>query len=334
MEKEKDNSIVLCRGIDCAPKVIAYTYAKNLMERGISGQPLYWKLMKKHYVCGYVTSYGFFNFNRKDLRLEPGVEPLWRPKEVPEDIWSKAVECFTPLELEENLLRHLLPLLGDIKELISREKLLDLTERLFVEKDIYGWLVRRRGADVYYFNEQGIYTKGVIEDIQEDPATRKLRHSPWYDGRFNQTIWNKAASQFCEGDTLRSCIEVFFQTELTSTPLNYTYLDRLVTRIEPAEYERVPENNDPNTFDRIRVQVNLSYTLHQNAKELSQAVRKYRKKIDGMVLSQIEHDRRFRRFSVPVNILKLGAFTLYGHTLEYIFEIKESGDTSISEAEE
>lgn len=334
MEKGKDNSIVLCRGIDCAPKVIAYTYAKNLMERGIAGQPLYWKLLKKHYVCGYVTSYGFFNFNRKDLRLEPGAEPLWRPKEVPEYIWCKAVECFTPMELEENLLRYLLPLLGNINELISHEKLLNLTERLFVELDICGWLVRRRGADVYYFNEQRIYTKGVIEDIQEDPATRKLRRSPWYDVRFNQTIWNKAASQFNEGDTLRSCIERFFQTELTSTPLNYTYLDRLVTRIEPAEYERAPENIAPNTFDRIRVQVNLSYTLHQTTKELSQAVRKHRKKIDAMVLSQIEHDRRFRRFGVPMNILKLGALTLYGHTLEYIFEIKESGETSISEAKE
>ena len=57
--------------------------------------------------------------------------------------------------------------------------------------------------------------------------------------------------------------------------------------------------------------------------DLARAVREHRKEIDGMVLSQIEADRRFRRYGVPLNVLKLGALTLYGHTLEYIFEIKK-----------
>lgn len=323
MVKEKANGVVLCRGLDCAPKVIAYTYAKNLMERGIAGQPLRWKFMKKHYVCGYVSSYGFYYYNRKDLRLEPADDPLWRPEEIPKDIWDKAVQGFTERDLEDNLLRCLLPLVGDVRTLVSYDKLLDLTQRLFVDEDILGWTIRVCGDDVYYFDENAIYTKNTMEDTREETGAKKWRHKSWSSERFNQTVWNKAAVRFRVGATLRECIDLFFQTELISAPLNYTYLDRLVTRIEQPEYEREPENQNLRTFDRIRVQVNLSYTLYPTFEELSQAVRRHRKEIDAMVLSQIERDRRFCRFGIPLNFLKLGALTLYGRTLEYIFEIKE-----------
>ena len=322
MAKVKENGAVLCRGLDCAPKVIAYTYAKNLIERGIVGHPLCWKLLKKNYVCGYISSYGFYFHNRKDLHAEPGNDPLWRPEEIPPDIWEKAVQGFTGRALEDNLLYCLLPLIGDIKTLIAYDKLLDLTQRLVLDEDILGWAIRVCGDDVYYFNAQTIYTKGTMEDVQEEPESRKWRHRPWSNERFNQTVWNKAAVRFRVGATLRECIDLFFQTELISAPLNYTYLDRLVTRIDQPEYEREPENNNLRTFDRIRVQVNLSYTLHPTIEELTRAVRKHRNQIDAMVLAQIEEDRKFRRFGVPLNVLKLGALTLYGRTLEYIFELK------------
>ncbi len=255
--------------------------------------------------------------------MEPGNEPLWRPEEIPKEIWEKAVQRFGEYDLEENLLRCLMPLLGDVKTLVPHDTLLDLTERLLVEKEILEWAIRICGDDVYYFNEQAVYVKGSLEDIRDDPEAKKWRRRPWYNRRINQTAWNKASVKFREGDSLRACIDLFFQTELISTPLNYTYIERLVTRVEPPEYEREPENSNPRTFDRIRVQVNLSYTLHPTMEALARAVREHRKEIDGMVLSQIEADRKFRRYGVPLNVLKLGALTLYGHTLEYIFEIKE-----------
>ena len=324
MTRENQKETVLCRGIDCASKVLAYTYAEHLFRCGIIGKPLHWRLLKKNYACGFISSFGCFDLNKADLRREPGDRALlWRPEEVPEEIWQQAVERFTFHSLEENLLRHLFPLLGKAEELVPREKLLDLTEQLFVDAEILNCPIRKVRGGVYYFNDERIYTKAAdvphADDTQHIPHRR---HSVWYIEKINLNVWNKALPKFREGDTLRECIEQFFQTELVSVPLNYSYLDRLVTRIEPPEYERVPGNDNAKTFDRVRVHVNLSHTLHPAMQELVRAVKEHRKEIDAMVLTEIETDKKFRRFGVPVNVLQLGALTLHGRALEYIFEVK------------
>ena len=118
-------------------------------------------------------------------------------------------------------------------------------------------------------------------------------------------------------------IEIFLQTPLIYTPLNYSYLERLVTRIEPPDYEREPGNSNENAFDRVRVHVNLSYTLYEARSDLVQAVKEHRQEIDKLVIDQIAGDRRFQRFGVPVNVLTLSSLTLFHNSLEYIFELKD-----------
>ena len=316
---------VLRTGLDCVPRILAYTYAKQLWERGIRNQPLCWKLLKKNYAIGYISSSGYFAINRKEVRSEPdhSVE-LWRPDEIPESVWQCAVQNFTRRSLEDNLLRHLLPLLHDEVANTPHGTLLDLAEKVLVEEKILGWPVRRKGDEVFYFDDQRILKKCSWEEHQAKlQPHEKWKQFLWHSNMIDLNIWNKAVRLFQEGDSLRECIDVFFQTKLFASMVNYTYMERLVTRVEPPVFEREPENENEKTFDRIRIYVNLSHSLHPTREELMQAVRAHRNEIDDAVLTAISSDRRFKRYGVPINVLTLSALTFFNRTLEYIFELKE-----------
>ena len=312
---------VLFTGMDCVTRILADTYAKQLMEQGIANKPLCWKPLKVHYACGYVSTSGFYILSKKDLRRAPGPQSeLWQPAEVPQEIWRQAVQKFTRAELSENLLRHLFPLLGDLRNLVPYEELVTLVEKYLLEQGIMGQPLRKKNDTVYCFEGQGIYTS---HKMSQEQVTKISRWELWHPGTINQNVWTKALNQCCEGTTLCEFVDLFLHTKLIAVRPNYSYLDRLVTRIERSSIERVPENENTNTFDRVRVYVNLSHTMYPSAKELLDAVRQHRREIDSMVLDQIQADRRFQRFGVPVNVLTLSALTFYNRTLEYIFELKE-----------
>ena len=53
-------------------------------------------------------------------------------------------------------------------------------------------------------------------------------------------------------------------------------------------------------------------------------VNKHRREIYRLVLDKIESDRRFIRYGVPINFLKLSDVTLLrNYSLEFIFELRE-----------
>ena len=102
------------------------------------------------------------------------------------------------------------------------------------------------------------------------------------------------------------------------------FIDRLIQRIEAPLFERIPENHNEATFDRIRVFVGLPRYMFDSWYELRDAVLKNRAEIDRRVIRRIEEDRQFKKFELPINFIKLSDVTLLrDHTVEYIFELKE-----------
>ena len=57
---------------------------------------------------------------------------------------------------------------------------------------------------------------------------------------------------------------------------------------------------------------------------LRDEVKKYQREIYRLVLDKLENDRRFKRYGVPINFLKLSDVTLLrNYSLEFIFELRE-----------
>ena len=145
-----------------------------------------------------------------------------------------------------------------------------------------------------------------------------------YDS-FNAKVWNRAVRQFTVGMTLLECAEIFALSELEyrASP-QWSMIDRLIQRISSPKYERVPGNTNTATFDQIRVMVSLPRYLFPTWNDLRQAVVDNRKEIDRRVLGKIETDYRFKKYGVPLNVLRLSEIVLRNdYALEYIFELKE-----------
>ena len=105
----------------------------------------------------------------------------------------------------------------------------------------------------------------------------------------------------------------------------YSFLDRLVQKIERPSYERTPDNRNRDTFDHIRVTVNLaSANLFRDWNSFRDTVKRFLPEINKEVMARIRDDRSFQKFGVPVNVLWATSINLgRDHTLEYVFEIKK-----------
>jgi len=316
---------VLATGLGSAHRIIAKAMEQEFVEQGIIKQPLQFRKLKKNYALCFFSSSLCFSYDR--YGLFPAPDPavvLWAPAAIPREVWTKAVAQFQiGGTLEHSIEQFLLPYLAEPLACFSYERLLDTAEQLFLAEDIRCVPIRKIKDTVYYFDEAKIY-RADQGSIFKDIKTMR-RTSLWFSRMINMSIWYKASTRFQEGASLRQCIDLFFKTELTAIPKKESFLDRFITRIEPAIYEREPKNMNGKTFDRIHVFVNLSSTFHPTWAELRQAVKEHRAEIDRLVIEKVTNDRRFRKYGIPINSLKLTVMLLRRECcLEYIFELKDS----------
>lgn len=134
----------------------------------------------------------------------------------------------------------------------------------------------------------------------------------------NNSLLNKTIARLKEGDTL----EVFdkYLAEFESEGLQlYTGLDRFVTRIEKPVFERDPENKKKNVFDFIRVTVCIVQDWEEDKVVY---FKKHKDEIFKMVVEKLEANKKFQRFGIPVNFLKVSATIRRDCTVEFIFEMK------------
>lgn len=314
-------------GRGCAWSITSKTIARQLIADGIVGKTLFSKPRKNgdgliltcKDSCGeiYVTA-------RRSQALAP--EPLCAPSFIDVGTWMQAVSQFQSyMSLEQNVEDHLIPIMDEYLKNIPDTELVAMTKEFLIGHGVIGMPIRQISGDTYYFNETEIYSldKGsqlFPYDTRLDFPLFKIRGETCFDMR----VWFKAVSQFKVAMTLEECIYIFLETKLVHhAPREQTPFDRLVQIIGRPEYERVPENQDTATFDRIRVTIGLSRYLCPSWQDLRSEVKKYRHEIYQRGLQRIAADRRFKRYGVPINFIKLSDATLLRNfSIELVFELK------------
>lgn len=315
-------------GRKCAYSIVARNLANELIEDGILNQPIA-RVPRENdsdIVLRFENSGYYYRASSKWLAERPEDEPLWTPSFIDLSTWEKAAKAFQPRhDLKYNVEYYLLPEMKEYFSDMTDDELNALIREFLVQFGVLNSPIRQISGNTYYFDDDEVYTldKGSLLFPYEGRMKFHLFTVRDYSS-FNMNVWAKASTQFKLGMTLNECIAIFLETSLEPKPVeDLHYIDRLIQYVHLPEYERVPENTNENTFDRIRVVVGLPQSMFQSWDELRAAVRENRKEIDRRVLRRIADDRRFKKFGVTTNVLRLSEVLLRkNYSLEYIFELK------------
>ncbi len=332
MDIEKNNgsspskSFVVFRGIDSVRGIVAQELERQFVEQGIVGQPLAVRKGERDYTIYYIECHTFIKPDNPEYyfisykQSEPP-STLWTPATIPKHIWELAVAKFSCRRtLEFNTKKNLLPQFESVLDLFSYDQLQDIVTQAFLKNGILMKPVRIANHAAYYFDADQIYQKDTGERWKKIGRIRHL----WSCQEIDMRVFSKASCSFQVGSTLRDCVDLVLKTDLCTTFAQYSPLERLVTRVGPASYERVPENENPKTVDFIRVQANLSHTFYATWEDLRQGVEQHRQEIDHLVTEKIENDPGFQKFGIPLNAFRLSDRILSrSYFLEYIFELNE-----------
>lgn len=104
-----------------------------------------------------------------------------------------------------------------------------------------------------------------------------------------------------------------------------TDINCFVAKICTPTYEREVENKNRNTFDFIRVFINLPSSEVMDKESIRKGLDLHYKEMCHMVLDKIEGMKRYQRFGVPVSALKLSKATVEykSNRVMFIFELKD-----------
>ena len=253
-------------------------------------------------------------------------ELLWTPSFIEAGIWEHGVSKFRPLrELEDNVETYLLPEMGEYLQSIPEPELVSITRDCLIEHGVINKPICQRAGDTYYFNENEIYS--LDKKSQLFPYEKRIKFDLFNaenETCINMIVWRKSVSQFEVGMTLKECIRIFLKTQLVhGVPQAQSPVDRLVQNITSPIYERVPENENEDTFDRIRMTVCLPRYQFNSWEELQDEVKKYQHEIYQQAIRKLENNRVFKRYGIPINFLILSNVTLLrDFSMELIFELK------------
>ena len=315
-------------GRGCAWSIASKTIARKLVAEGIEGKVISQKSFPNSYELLQVIEYGEAHVCVVSQRVKELIEKeLWVPSFIDTKIWAQAVNRFQAYKrLEENVEKYLLPEMDTYLQNIPDSELISMTRDFLMAHNVINVPIRQRSGKTYYFDENEVYA--IDKDSMLFPYEKKLKFSIFTvrgETCFNMNVWSKAVSQFEVGMTLKECLEVFVKTDLSHNEKHeQSPLQRLVQYIVPPIYEREPENQNEATFDRIRVIVGLPRYQFSSWEALRNEVKKYRRKIYQQVVQRLEKDRRFQKYGVPLNFLRLSNVTLcHNFSIEFIFELKE-----------
>ena len=100
-------------------------------------------------------------------------------------------------------------------------------------------------------------------------------------------------------------------------------LERFITKIDLPVMERDVDNYNTKTFDFVRLHM---YTLAY-AENPMNIIKKYRKNILTMALDKIDQSKKFKRYDIPINFLKLDKITYCKsqNMIELLFVLKPIG---------
>lgn len=317
-------------GRGCALSIASKTVARRLVDDGIVGKVIARKSLKYRCDSVRVAAFGTGLENiYVVLRKGRGAteHPLWAPTFIDPAIWQQSASHFRPGEkLAESVERNLLSKMDDYLQSLSDSALVSMVREFLLEHSVINKPIRQCRGITYYFTGDEVYTQDAESTLF--PYEKRLRFNLFEVSNetcFNSAVWTKAATHFMPGMSLRECIGVFLETKIElRPPRELSPLEQLVQEISSPVFEREPENDDPSTFDRIRVTVGLPRYQFPSWEVLRSEVKIHRHEIYRLVLDKLENDRRFKRYGVPINFLKLSdVILLRNYSLEFIFELRE-----------
>ena len=191
--------------------------------------------------------------------------------------------------------------------------------------------IRHCNNIIYYFNENGTYCSISVEDFKKGKESQLRNVFIRQDGSVytyfpyyltpNDIIRRKAVVNMKVGDNIDKFINLLNTTELQKRELPKG-LDRFICKIERPVFSRIPENPNPKTFDFIHIYVSI---VSENAiPNRSEYIKENKNEILQRVLKKIEDSKQFKKYGVPINILRLSKMTLIKSQslLQIVFEIK------------
>lgn len=101
-------------------------------------------------------------------------------------------------------------------------------------------------------------------------------------------------------------------------------LNLYIASIKYPEISRFTNNPNKNTFDFIRIELMLCTPQEWTRDELRQFIKRNKKIYCEAVLNKIKETKRFAKFNIPINFLKLTSLTITNcRSLIFIFELKD-----------
>ena len=196
-------------------------------------------------------------------------------------------------------------------------------------KAVINHALRSCKGQYYYFDENGIYRNIPEKEAKEilDNVYERANGSTFYMIK-NHIRWNvdlnilsSSLGRLKIGESFDDFKEIYQKVEFRHEE-KPKGLDRFITKIDSPRFIRMPENRGLEVFDFIHIDIFL-VTEWENDEYTY--ILKNKKEIIRRVLEKIKNDRSFKKYSVPINFLKLAKVTYSKrqNLVRFVFELKE-----------
>lgn len=260
--------------------------------------------------------------------MTPTIQIL-APDFFPKPMWDRVILALLKRSTQNRtknaswLREFLFPLVEDqdafIDEVVTKKRLYEAIEGRIRSYRLESGItpLRAVGETLYYFDDQGTLCR-----CDELPY-RWLAGFKVSMSELDILHWDMAMTRMKEGMAMHQCVDVALHCSPKRPERGrYTEFERLAQKIFEPKFERMPDNTNTSTFDRIRIAVGVG-SMHGNLQETAIAIQNIRPQLDRLVIETIEKDPRFQRYGASMKALRLSNLNLTpDHLLEYIFEPK------------
>lgn len=195
-------------------------------------------------------------------------------------------------------------------------------------KDLLNKAVRSLRGEYYYFDENGIYQKvnekealKILKNVFQriDGSTYYLIYDVFCKVE-NANIFRSAISKMQVGQTFEEFEVIYANTEIVKHE-KPKGLDRFILKIDSPVFVRLPENSKPDVFDYIHVDV---FVVSEWRSDIYEYIKENQKDIKERVLKSLEQDRKFKKYALPMNFLKLenATYSRRRNLIRFVFELK------------
>lgn len=214
----------------------------------------------------------------------------------------------------------------------------------------YNDIVRRTsGGCCFYFDKEGIYRKITFRKLTDGPYRSNvfIRYEDvkrgfgtctdylydWHSSYFYRGLVRLKPGQTID-DWLHLSMDIYLHPEKYGTYKNNEVkggkltwkamakenpMIRYITMNGHVKFARIPENENKDSFDYILASAYISAV-----EDKYEFVKEHKKEILSMMLDRISNMKRFKKYGVPIGVLKVGKCVLGRDGYLYVtFEIKD-----------